>query len=208
MALALLLILALAAQEEPRYKFSTTVYTFGTTVASNSGFRGDIYFVEEGREKLPDFARLKPVGSIYTPALCVPGREFEEGFPGVTDRIEWFAIDYTGRFWIEKAGVYRFSLLSDDGARLRIDNKLLIDNDGVHRANAASSSATLSQGVHEIRVEYFQGPRFTVALVLAVAGGLAYFQHERLQASGRYGAVAEGQDLGRQAADRAIAQQW
>ncbi len=28
----------------------------------------------------------------------------------------------------------------------------------------------LTRGVHEIRVEYFQGPRFTVALVLSIAG--------------------------------------
>jgi hypothetical protein len=32
-----------------------------------------------------------------------------------------------------------------------------------------SSGATLTRGVYEIAVEYFQGPRFSVALVLAVA---------------------------------------
>jgi PA14 domain len=170
MALALLLILALAAQEEPRYKFSTTVYTFGTTVASNSGFRGDIYFVEEGREKLPDFARLKPVGSIYTPALCVPGREFEEGFPGVTDRIEWFAIDYHARFWVSQPGAYRFALESDDGSILYIDGKRVIRNDGQHAVLEKDGRVSLKRGAHRIRVSYFQGPRFHVALVLRVRG--------------------------------------
>ena len=45
----------------------------------------------------------------------------------------------------------------------------MVDNDGVHGAAAASAGATLSRGMHRIQVDYFQGPRFTVALVLAVA---------------------------------------
>ena len=77
-------------------------------------------------------------------------------------------IDYTGRFWIEEPGQYRFSLLSDDGATLRIDNKEIIDNDGTHAPSALSASAHLSRGIHMMRVSYFQGPRFTVALVLAI----------------------------------------
>ena len=80
-AAALLLASGLAAQ--PPYKFSTTVYgtpldSFGTTVAANSGFRGDIYDLHPGTQRLPDFSKLKPVGAIYTPYLCVPPRSFEE----------------------------------------------------------------------------------------------------------------------------------
>src|SRR5207247_4488038 len=59
----------------PPYKFSTTVvgeplYTFGTTVAANSGFRGEIYHIDDRSLKLPDFSKLKPVGVIFTPYLC------------------------------------------------------------------------------------------------------------------------------------------
>jgi hypothetical protein len=119
--------LSLAAQE-PVYKFSTTVngeplYTFGTTVVATTGFRGEIYFIKPGSRKLPDFSKLKPVGVIYTPYLCVPPRSFDQGFPGVTDRFEWFAIDYTARFWISEPGTYRFRLASDDGSILYIDGK-------------------------------------------------------------------------------------
>jgi len=170
MSPALLLLLAIAAQEEPRYKFSTTVYTFGTTVATNSGFRGDIYFIAEGSEKLPDLSKLKPVGAIYTPALCVPARDFDEGFPGVTDRFEWFAIDYRGRFWVSEPGTYRFLLDSDDGSILYIDGKRVIRNDGVHPEEREQGRVRLKAGAHSIRVSYFQGPRFHVALTLRVAG--------------------------------------
>src|SRR5206468_13105287 len=62
---------------------------------------------------------------------------------------------------------------------------------GVHGARAVSGSATLTRGVHEIKVEYFQGPRFTVALVLAVSPpgkrwrifNVAHFQYGRFQAT-------------------------
>jgi hypothetical protein len=171
--LGLALTVPLAGQE-PQYKFSTTVFgrpldTFGTTIASNSGFRGDIYFLQPGASKLPNFSKLEPVGSIFTPYLCVPARAFEEGFPGVTDRFEWFAIDYTARFWISQPGTYRFALTSDDGSVLYIDNKRVIQNDGVHPLIEKEGKLKLSAGAHRIRVSYFQGPRFHVALVLQVA---------------------------------------
>ena len=96
-------------------------------------------------------------------------QDFRDGFPGITKRFEWFAIDYTGRFWIENPGDYAFLLTSDDGATLSIDDALVIDNDGQHPPQDANGKITLTRGVHRIRVAYFQGPRFEVALVLKVA---------------------------------------
>jgi hypothetical protein len=54
--------------------------------------------------RLPKFERVQPIGKIYTTRLNVPSRDFREGFPGVTGRFEWFAIDYSARFWIGKTG--------------------------------------------------------------------------------------------------------
>jgi hypothetical protein len=167
------LLPALAAAQT--YKFSTTVkgeplYTFGTTVAANSGFRGQIYFLEPESSKLPNLSRLTPVGTIYTPYLCVPPRSFDEGFPGITGRFEWFAIDYAGRFWVSEPGAYRFALASDDGSILYIDGKRVIKNDEQHAPLEKEGRITLKRGAHSIRVAYFQGPRFQVALVLRVAG--------------------------------------
>jgi hypothetical protein len=156
-------LVILRAQDPP-------AYTFGTTVVDSSGLQGRVFHLQPNAQKLPNFGRMQPVGSVYTNTLNVWPQSFAEGFPNVTERFEWFAIEYTGRFWIEKEGRYRFSLMSDDGSRLVVNNKVVIDNDGVHGATAVSASATLSRGVHEIKVEYFQGPRYTVALVLAIAG--------------------------------------
>ncbi len=132
--LALGLALAsVQAQDKP-------AYTFGTTVVDAGGLQGRVYFLKRGSKALPDFERLRPVGTIYTTSLSVWPQNFAEGFPSITERFEWFAIDYNGRFWIENPGAYRFSLLADDGARLYLDDKLVIDNDGQHRAQAVSGA--------------------------------------------------------------------
>lgn len=158
-----LCLLARADDTEP-------VAKFGTTIVLPSGLRGTVYNLRHNVHKLPDFRKMKPVGTIYTTSLDVPAQDFHQGFPGVTKRFEWFAIDYTGRFWIDKAATYRFELTSDDGARLYIDDAEIIDNDGQHPPQEKTGLVELTAGVHRLRVSYFQGPRFHVALVLRVAG--------------------------------------
>jgi hypothetical protein len=150
-----------AGQEQP--------VSFGTTVVVPGGLEGVIYHIPRNSKAIPDLRRIKPQGKIYVSTLNIPLRDFTEGFPGVTKRQEWFAIEYTGRFWIEKPGPYRFALTSDDGSRLYIDNQTVVDNDGVHPVATKSGSVELSGGIHTIRVQYFQGPRLQVALVLEIA---------------------------------------
>jgi PA14 domain len=129
-----------------------------------------VYHIRPGSKFLPHFQALDPRGVIYTSSLNVPPRSFKEGFPGVTNRFEWFAIDYKGRFWIEKPGTYQFALTSDDGAKLYIDDELVVDNDGLHPPEVKTARFGLSGGIHRIRVSYFQGPREEVALILRWLG--------------------------------------
>jgi outer membrane protein OmpA-like peptidoglycan-associated protein len=63
---------------------------------------------------------------------------------------------------------YTFSLLSDDGSKLLIDGKVVIDNDGIHPPVEKKGTIKLRRGFHTIEVQYFQGPRYQVALVLSL----------------------------------------
>lgn len=139
---------------------------FGTAGTVPFALQGRVYFIPEGSEQLPDFSRLRPQGTISTTVLNIQPQSFTTGFPGVTDRFEWFAIDYQGRIMLPQAGTYTFRLISDDGSRLFIDGELVIDNDGIHGPGNMDGEATLAAGIHEVRVQYFQGPREEVALVL------------------------------------------
>lgn len=153
-----------AAQDEP-----TPV--FGTTVVIPSGLRGLVYHIHHNTTQLPNFEKLKPAGpAIYSSSLNVPAQDFRQGFPGVTKRTEWFAIDYSGKFWIADPGAYRFNMLSDDGAKLYIDDLVVIDNDGLHQPLWKDGYVELAGGLHRIRVSYFQGPKWAIALILKVSG--------------------------------------
>lgn len=154
----------------------------GTTRVTGSEFEGKIYYLPENTETLPNFEKIKPVGTIFTDSIDISPRSFVEGFPGVTDRIEWFGIVYTGKFGITKSGNYKFKLISDDGSKLWIDGKQVINNDGVHPPTDVEESVVLTAGTHTIRVEYFQGPRDELALQLFVAppnGEMAVFSMEK-----------------------------
>jgi outer membrane protein OmpA-like peptidoglycan-associated protein len=139
---------------------------FGTAGAVPFAVQGRIYYIPEGTEQLPDFSRLRPVGTISTTQLNIPPQSFTAGFPGVTDRFEWFAIDYRGRINLPQAGTYTFRLTSDDGSKLFIDGREVVDNDGIHGVESRDAEVTLTAGLHELRVPYFQGPREDIALVL------------------------------------------
>ena len=115
---------------------------------------------------LPDFESLHPKGDLYAYSLSVNNQDTFpwHGLPGA----EWYAIDYRGVFWLPKPARLHFRLYSDDGSKLYIDDKCVIDNDGVHSFFARGTRVRIPEGLHRIRVSYFQGPAPYVGLVLMV----------------------------------------
>lgn len=137
---------------------------FGDKKWIPNGLKGEIYFLASGTTALPNFDTMKAAGTIYTDKIDVPERSWTTGFPGVPDRKEWFAVVYTGSFKVKKPGHYTFRLLSDDGSKLFIDRKLVIDNDGQHGVSSKLGELKLNDSRHSIRLEYFQGPPTSIAL--------------------------------------------
>lgn len=131
--------------------------------------KGQIYFLPEGTDHMPaDLDKQKSEGTIYTDKLDVPEREFTQGFPGVTNRFEWFGIVYTGRIQIAKAGTYKFKTTSDDGSIVWIDGKKVVDQDSIHGPADADGDIVLPAGMHDLKLWYFQGPANQIALQLFV----------------------------------------
>jgi hypothetical protein len=130
--------------------------------------KGTLCFLPPGTQLLKNVPRCPGVGIMYANMLNVSPRRFTHGFPGVSERFEWFAIDFRGKFTVSTEGTYQFRLHSDDGSILWIDNKVVIDNDGQHPPSSKISSTSLTAGKHSIRVMYYQGPRTHVALQLFV----------------------------------------
>ncbi len=72
-------------------------------------------------------------------------------------RNENIIVRLDGFLHVPDAGVHRFLLGSDDGGRLFIADKLVVDNDGNHGHTDRQGEIDLPVGVHPIRIDYFQG---------------------------------------------------
>lgn len=147
---------------------ATAAAPFGSTQERPQTFEAEVFLLEPNTRKLPDFSTLKPSGKVYAETLDIAPRKFSDGFPGLTDRFEWFAIRYRGVFVAEKSGVHLFKLLSDDGSKLYLDGHLAIDNDGLHEPKEVVQRVRLDKGPHPMVIEYMQGPALEVALRLTV----------------------------------------
>jgi len=69
---------------------------------------------------------------------------------------EYFAAKWTGVLRAPKDGTYTLYLKSDDGSKLYLDGKLVVDNDGKHRMDEDSKTLNLTAGDHDFKLQYFQ----------------------------------------------------
>ncbi|HVR86273.1 MAG TPA: DUF6797 domain-containing protein [Planctomycetota bacterium] len=70
---------------------------------------------------------------------------------------ENFYARWTGLLRVTKAGLTNFSAESDDGSRIVIDGKVVVDNGGIHSMSEKQASVELIAGEHELRIEFTQG---------------------------------------------------
>jgi hypothetical protein len=102
---------------------------------------------EGGWNELPAFEEIDPADSGTAERIELDA----------ADRGSNFGLVFKGYLTAPTAGQYTFYTTSDDGSALYIDGKKVVDNDGAHGMQERSGTATLGEGPHLIRVEYFQG---------------------------------------------------
>ncbi len=110
-----------------------------------NGLRYQYY--EGDWERVPDFTSMAPVrvGIIY-----------EIGLDHIPFKADKFGLVLKGMIEIPATALYTFYLNSNDGSKLYIDGKLVIDNDGLHGALEKEGQIDLSEGKHSLRITYFQ----------------------------------------------------
>jgi len=67
-----------------------------------------------------------------------------------------FYVRWTGTITIAKEGKYTFFTESDDGSRLSIDGKQVVDNNGLHPMEEKFGEIELKAGEYPITLEMFQ----------------------------------------------------
>lgn len=160
---------------ENSIKYQDTFYLKETTVLKAAIFEGDkikstvaeanyrivpkskenpvrfkVYHCEK-LEKLPDFSILKPVQEGFVTEFS------HKELINDTTKEDQIALLLESYIDIEKDGTYTFYTNSDDGSKLYVNGKELVDNDGDHGVLERSGKIDLNKGRHLVRVEFFNG---------------------------------------------------
>jgi hypothetical protein len=78
------------------------------------------------------------------------------GSPDPSVVIDNFSARWTRYLYMEQAGTYRFTVTSDDGVRVFVDDVQIIDGWWDHGARTFTADRTLSAGHHLVRVEFYE----------------------------------------------------
>lgn len=116
---------------------------------------------------LPDLSLMAPVEEGIASVISMPSGTGP--WPGTT-RTDRYAAVYEGYFEAPSRAAYVFMLESDDGSRLLIDDREVVNNDGVHLMTEAAGTVYLEAGLHTIRIEFFDATA-EQGLVATVRGG-------------------------------------
>jgi len=107
------------------------------------GFRADWY--DDFSD--PKLTRVEPSIAVSHDAMTSPA----PGIRGILYSVRW-----TATLTAASAGEHTFFAKADDGVRVFVDDKPVIDDWTSHPATDSSGKATLTAGDHRLRVEYFQ----------------------------------------------------
>ncbi|MDR4507999.1 MAG: PA14 domain-containing protein [Candidatus Brocadiaceae bacterium] len=66
-----------------------------------------------------------------------------------------YSIIWSGSLFAPEDGNYKFLTISDDGSYLYINEKLVVDNGGVHGTRTKKDTVYLPKGYHDIKIKYF-----------------------------------------------------
>jgi hypothetical protein len=117
-----------------------------------------------------DFLRMRPLRSVVeapeglaVQALVEPGRQYAVYLHQPVGEGS-FAARWTGRIDPPVSGPYRLTTVSDDGVRLWLDGRLVIENWGDHAPTEDHAAVDLEAGrAAEVKVEYYQAGGGAVA---------------------------------------------
>jgi hypothetical protein len=119
---------------------------------TEKGFREEVYYMK-GLKKIPDLNKPTAATQRVIPYINHPGST--KAWRGFV-RADNFACRWAGILTITKRGTYKFSLNSDDGSRMFLGRKLLVNNDGLHGARTVEGTVNLRSRRYPIIVEYFE----------------------------------------------------
>jgi putative heme-binding domain-containing protein len=111
------------------------------------GIRVEYFYPSRSNVAVETLDKMEPKATGVVPEIVmnVPQRKQQDGF----------ALRFTGNVMAPRSGEYTFYVASDDGSRIYLNDKLLVDNDGLHGMIQKQAAIDLSAGLHKLVVTYF-----------------------------------------------------
>jgi hypothetical protein len=127
---------------------------FHKSAGGEPGLLAEYYQTPEGTEDFPEFPASK-APDLRRVDKNINFESTQDEWPGTKFK-DFFYIRWTGKIRIPADGNYTFFLESDDGSRLFLDGKQVVDNGGVHAMEETSGSVQLTAGEHVFKAEFFE----------------------------------------------------
>ena len=98
-------------------------------------------------DSLPDFSKLKPIKKGISENIDL----------ALASRKDSFALRFEGYIHVTEKSMYNLWIMSDDGSEVRLNNQLILDNDGVHSAELPKVTVIpLTSGYYPVTINYFE----------------------------------------------------
>lgn len=145
-----------------------TSYTYTVTAYDGAGNISPASNAASATTPSRTLANTPGLATTYFPNLTLSGNgiarsndvvNFNWGSGAPTSGIgsDQFSARWTGRVWAPTTGTYTFFVRSDDGVKVWVDGKLLIDDWTEHGAVENSGTITLEgKTSYDIKIEYFE----------------------------------------------------
>lgn len=123
-----------------------------------TSFEGDAYALDY-KKIVKGYGKYvyegEKIGTISWDEINISDRHISELFPDV-ERDRLFGIVLYSSMTISAESCYEFSLSSDDGSKLWIDDQIVIDNDEDHEMVQMKKKISLPPGTYKIKLWYHQ----------------------------------------------------
>ncbi|MFZ6008841.1 MAG: PA14 domain-containing protein, partial [Bacteroidota bacterium] len=125
---------------------STAYFRTLTGEANKKGVEFSYFNIDKVKE-IPKLSSLKPLKKGFIHEFNLSEINFPEK--------DYVAVRLRSKIKIEYPGEYIFYVASDDGSKLYIDQKNIVNNDGAHGVLERSGRTNLEVGFHDLEIEWF-----------------------------------------------------
>ncbi len=122
---------------------------------AGQSFTVNVYQLPENANALPDFSALTPKKVLKADVINLDPAKGAKEPAGLPENYDGMGLRFIGVFSVKGEGIFRWRIQSKDGVRFHIDDKTIIENDGIHEVSSKTGFVHLAEGIHSVILDSF-----------------------------------------------------